>query len=498
MSAPRSARHWLLGIAALLVVLALALVLARRSLAAMMISTSLRWAGADHVQLAVAEASPWYVELTGVSLSYRARQIAAGQVTFDRRHWWQVSLGTVRVDDLRVPVTLDGSDTNPWAWTTYSGGGGGAALSGTLPALADQVTIDGVVVVQVAGQPTQELRVHFDARLDADRNWTGRADASASGFEVHGEGSFARSAERIDFQISQVEVDLHAWEGFLQQIVPLPGGRWEMAGSLVGSVRGSYVDKRLSAEGSVQLRDGRFVHPDRNVTARGVRADFNFVDFDLLISKPGTVHIDELRVGEIVASDLDFQLAFAGPEVIAVHRATLRALGGRLSAEPFKFFPRHAELEATLVADGIVVEQVLALAKDVPAKATGLVDGRVPIRIDASGLRFGSGYLELKRGAYAEIQFNASGLLTRGVAPNNPSYATLQQVESGLLRLRLSELRLDLRPADAPPGRSATIRMAGQPVDPTVNAPVSLNLNVNGPLEHLLNLGLDSRIRFGR
>jgi hypothetical protein len=105
--------------------------------------------------------------------------------------------------------------------------------------------------------------------------------------------------------------------------------------------------------------------------------------------------------------------------------------------------------------------------------------------------------LQLKPGAYAEIQFAAEGLLTTGVPQGNPSYAVLKKVESGLLKLKVSELRLDIRPPNAPENRSAQLHVAGEPVDPQVKAPVILDLNVNGPLEKLINLGLDSRISFG-
>ena len=121
----------------------------------------------------------------------------------------------------------------------------------------------------------------------------------------------------------------------------------------------------------------------------------------------------------------------------------------------------------------------------------------LPLRIDAAGLRLGTGWLQLKPGVHAEIQFNTSGLLTRGVSPGNPSYAVLKKVESGLLKLKINELRLDIRPPNAPPGRSAQLHIAGEPVDPDVKAPVVLDLNVNGPLEQLINLGLDSRVSFG-
>jgi hypothetical protein len=118
------------------------------------------------------------------------------------------------------------------------------------------------------------------------------------------------------------------------------------------------------------------------------------------------------------------------------------------------------------------------------------------VRIDDSGIRLGTGWLELKPGVYAELQLQATGLLTGNVAQNNPSYGVLKKVESGLLKLKIDELRLDIRPPNAPPGRSAQLRIYGSPVDPSIKAPVILDLNVNGPLEKLLNLGLDSRLSF--
>lgn len=491
--APRR-RLWL-WLATGLAVLCGVLVLARRPLAAAVITTSLRLAGAGEVSLAVTEASPWQVQMQDVSLRYRTQHFAAERVSFARGSWWRPTLGAVHVAGARVPVTLDGSDTNPWAWSTYRGGGTTPA-SAALALPAEQVSIDGVLAVQVAGQPEQELRVNFAARLGEDRRWTGHATAEAPGFRAEVTGGFSVEKRALDFRVTRAELDLRRWEGYVRQLVVLPGGRWELAGQLSGTAEGAYADGRLDARGAVKLREGRFVYPARNVTADGVEADFEFTDFDRLVSAPGSVRVATLQAGEIRATALDLGLAFAGPEQIAVSRASLQALGGRFSAEPFNFFPTQDELEAVLLVDGIDMAQVLALVKDAPAKAQGRVDGRLPIRIDAAGLRLGSGWLELKRGVPAEVQFNASGLLTRGVRPSDPRYATLQRVESGLLRLKLTELRLELRPPNAPPGRTATVRLVGEPVDPGVKAPINLDLNINGPLEQLLNLGLDSRVRF--
>lgn len=488
-------RRWLPRLVVVLVVLVVLLVLMRRPLAGAALSASLKMAGAGDVRLDVVSASPWLVEVQDLGFRMKAQRFDAKRVTLDRRHWWSPSLASVRVEGARVPVTVDGSDTNPWQWASYSGSGGGASSTIAIP--ADEVSIDGVLVVQAAGEQQQDVRVQFSARPAGKDRWSGHVSATAPGFAAQVNGEFNAANASWKFQVAEAQLDLGRWQDFIGQMVVLPGGKWTLAGQLQGRADGAYADGKLALAGDVELSEGRFEFPARNVVANGVSAKFRFRDLDKFISEPGDVRVASLTAGEIKTANLDFQLAFDTVEKISVTRATLEAFGGRLAAEPFRFFPRQNELEAVLLVDGLVVEQVLALAKDVPAKATGRVDGRVPLRIDSAGIRLGTGWLELKRGVYAEVQFNADGLLTRGVAPNSAQYTVLKKIEAGLLRLKLAELRLDIRPPKAPAGRSAIIHLAGSPVDPEVKAPVTLDLNVNGPIEQLLNLGLNSRVSFG-
>jgi len=490
-----SPRRWLVRIVVGLAILAGLAVLLRRPLAGAALSASLKMAGAGDVRLDVVSASPWLVEVQDLGFRMKTQRFDAKRVTLDRRHWWSPSLASVRVEGARVPVTVDGSDTNPWQWATYSGNGAGTPATIAIP--ADEVSIDGVLVVQAAGEQQQDVRVQFAAKPAGKARWSGHVSATAPGFAAQIAGEFDYASGASKFQVARAELDLARWQDFIGQMVVLPGGKWSLAGKLQGSATGAYADGKLTLAGDVELSEGRFEFPARSVVADGVSAKFRFRDLDKFISEPGDVRVASLTAGEIKTSNLDLQLAFDTVERIAVTRATLEAFGGRLAAEPFRFFPRQNELEAVLLVDGLVVEQVLALAKDVPAKATGRVDGRVPLRIDSAGIRLGTGWLELKRGVYAEVQFNADGLLTRGVAPNGAQYAVLKKIEAGLLRLKLAELRLDIRPPKAPPGRSAIIHLAGSPVDPEVKAPVTLDLNVNGPIEQLLNLGMNSRVSFG-
>jgi hypothetical protein len=493
---PRPRRRKLAWVAACLVAALLALVLLRKPLAAAAIAASLRGSGAGEVSLAVTEVTPWTVQIEQLGFQVRAQRFDAARVRLERANWWRPTLGVVRVENARVPVTIDGSDTNPWAWSTYRSSAPAPRLK-DLWVPAEEVTFDGVFVLKAAGQREEDVRLSFSVRPAASGRWSGTAEVAGQGLAAKLEAEADPGAETVDFRLKDGRLDLAVWQGHLQSLVVLPGGRWELAGQVSGGAEGRYAAGALAATGRLQLRDGRVGYPARDVAVEGVAADLTFTDVAGLVSEPGELRARELRVGAFRATDVFLVAALAGPEKVAVMRAALAAFDGRLEAEPFALYPRRDEIEATVRAERLSVEALLALAPTVPAKATGRVDGRLPFRIDAGGLRLGTGWLALTPGERTEVQIDAAGLLTRGVAPATPAFITLQRIESGLLRLELSELRLDIRAPGLPAGRSATLRVAGEPVDKSVKAPISLDLNVNGPIEALLNMGLDNRVRFG-
>ncbi len=484
----------LLGAGAFALVTLGGLLLARLMLTGVIVNALLEMAGASEIKFNVAQASPWRVVVEDIDFQMRTQPFSAKRVTFARRHWWTPSLGAVRVEQARVPLTIDGSDTNPWSWSTYKNG---QASVQPWQAPLEELSVDGKFVVQASALPAQELRVQIDARLTPQKTWEARVQAAGPGLSLQAEASYDVARDELAFKLPAASLDLKTWQDFVQRLMPLPGGAWELAGKLSASAEGRLAGKKLTTSGTVRLREGRTANKDQTIVAEGIEADLEFTDFAGVVTKPGTLRIREVRTGQLILRDIDAEAALDGSNKIAVSRASLKALGGTVTVEPFNYFLSLREVVTVVLVDGISVEEVMALTPDLPAKATGRVNGRFPVHIDDSGLRLGTGWLQLKPGAYAEIQFNAGGLLTSGTSPNSPSYSILKKVESGLLKLKISELRLDIRPPNAPPGRSAQLHIAGAPVDPEVKAPVVLDLNVNGPLEKLINLGLDSRLSFG-
>ncbi|HEY8993206.1 MAG TPA: YdbH domain-containing protein [Lacunisphaera sp.] len=459
-------------------------------LAGLAISSALKVAGATDVRFQVTQVSFWRMAVKDVGFLLHVQPLAAGRVTLDRTHWWTPSLGTLRVEEARVPVKMA-------ALAKETPAASAAPSRGTASLPFDAISIDGQLVIQAEGQPDQALTLKLAAHPSTQGVWAGTAEVTALGLGLRGEGSYDLRSGDLAFKIPEATLDLQPWQGFLQQLAPAPAEDWIVEGKLSGNAEGRLAGDKLTASGRVTLREGRAVSAAKAITAEGVEADLEFTDFAAATTKPGTLSIRELRTGQLVLRDFATTLALEETDRIAVGHATLQALGGSVTAEPFTLVPSRAELEAVLLADGISIEEVMALTEDLPAKASGRVNGRVPVHLGADGLRFGTGWLALKPGVQAAIQFNAKGLLTGGAAPGTPSYAVLQKVETGLLKLRVNELRLDIRPPNAPADRSAQLHVKGEPIDPEIKAPVILDLNVNGPLEKLINMGMDSRLSIG-
>lgn len=356
-------------------------------------------------------------------------------------------------------------------------------------AFTDTPTLAGTLLLAGSGA------YHDDAWSSRSRvEWReGTANGNAARFVAE----IDQSADGIAAEFSEAAFSLAPWVPLLRRLEVLPAAVSELGGSVVFVGRVKFVAGTLAGDGDVRWREGRLVMTSPEFIASDIEAEFRIDDLAAGETQPGTVRMGEVQVGPISATEIAAELAVRRRSEIVVSRATANALGGSVSVEPFTHVLAGTDFEATLVMDRIAIEEVLALAEDVPARAVGRVNGRVPVRYADGAFLFGTGWLALTPGTYAEVQLEAQGLLTGGVATTSPSYATLHKIESGLLRLQLSELRLDIRSPDAPPGRTATIRLAGAPVDREVKAPVNLSVNVNGPVEQLLNLGLDSRIRFG-
>lgn len=496
---PANFRRWWLGAFLVGAAVVAGAVIFRRALVGAATRVALERAGAANVRLHVARATPWAVELAGVTGQWAFGRFAAEGVALTRARWWQPSLGVVRVRGLTVPVRTaeavarwQAARAEPDAGVAAGGASGGAGVP------LEALSVDGRLVLETDGLAERAVAVEFAARWDGAAGWSGTARAEAPGLVLTVAGTYDQATGAADFHATEA-IDLGRWRDVLGAagIWPEAAQGWEVAGQMTGTTEGRRVGGRWETKGTLRLAGGSAADPAGGLKATGVTADFRFTDFGEFVCEPGVVRIDEVRAGQLRLARVETELAFQGPERMAVSWVRAEALGGKVGVESFAWAADQPELALALTVAGLDVEQMLALVQGVPARASGRVDGRIPLRFDGRRVRLGTGWLELSPEAPAEVQLQAEGLLTGGADPKSPRYAVLKKIETGLLRLRVNRLRLDVRPPNALPGRSATLHLEGAPMDPEVKAPVTLDLNVNGPIEQLINLGLDRRTTLG-
>ena len=115
-----------------------------------------------------------------------------------------------------------------------------------------------------------------------------------------------------------------------------------------------------------------------------------------------------------------------------------------------------------------------------------------------AGLSFGDGWMRLTDGAPATVRLAPTpGLITAQLGVGNPAFPALQRVELGQTPLSVRLMSAEFDPAGDARGRSAVVHLQAEPTDPQLVAPLVLEINVAGPLDQLIKLGLDERVRMG-
>ncbi len=440
----------------------------------------LHLAGAAEVRYRAVRATPWHVEVEDLEFRVRAQPFAARRVTIDRPHWWMASLGAVRIEGAQVPVFIDGSDVNPWNWSTYENGAPDGGVE--LPFVS--VDLDGQLVVRMAALPDLPLDVKLEGRPKGGASWIGSLQVTGPGLRLAGTGSLLRAGQELEFQVLGSELDLARWSRHIQRFVPLPGAPWELAGKLTGIGEGKVTAKRFAATARVSLRNARIKVGTQDIAADGVEADLEFSDLWKYRTKAAELRVAELRIGLLSVRDITADFGLWGAKTIIVREARGTALGGTVATEPFRYYLDQREVALTLRVADLDFAQLLRLAPDVPVNLPGRVGGVLPLRVHDEGVRLQPGFLALQTDAKPELALNAMAVVRSGATMEAGTLKVLKAAGTEPLRLRLGELRLDIRPPDAPFGSSARVHVAGE----TDGGPVAFDYGVNGAIERYLRV----------
>lgn len=206
------------------------------------------------------------------------------------------------------------------------------------------------------------------------------------------------------------------------------------------------------------------------------------IRFDSLI--PLTLRQQRLAVGSVnVGLPLSNGVVVASLDannIFTVHQAEWTLAEGKISSSPFALNLNDMSTQATLTATGLQLASLFQIAPMDGLSAQGIVSGTLPLKMQAGEVSIENGVLES----------TASGFLRYN--PQDPpaflrdsSQQQMIDLQTALRAFEFDSLKLTLNGAL---GKDQKIGIAVKGKNPEFynGYPVSLNLNVEGPLENIL------------
>lgn len=478
---PSPNRRRLVWIAAGLALVVGAWAAARFWLGEYAVRSVLRLAGASEISIGRVHGTPWQAEVEDLAFNVRTQAFAARRVTLRRGHWWEASLGDVRVEGARVPVVLDRSDVNPWEWNTYREEGlGDEPVQPPFRSL----DLDGELVVRMATLPDLPVAIKLEGQPKGGAAWIGSLVAEGPGFRLAGSGSLLRAGQELDFQVHSAELDLGTWARHVQRLVLLPGGQWELGGRLTGVAEGRVTAKRFAATARVSLREGRMKVGARDIAAHGAEADLEFSDLWKFRTKSGHLRLAELRVGRLPVREITADFGLWDGNQFSVDRATGRVLGGRVEVEAFRYRLDQRALALNLRVEDLSAAGLMRLLPGVTPRLAGRLGGELAARFSTDSVQLDGGRFALPPRGAAELQLNAATVLRSGARLDEAALKVFKAASNQSVVVRLEHFLLEVRPPGRPLGTTARIEARGQ-VD---GQPVSFVHHVNGAVERHLSI----------
>ncbi len=336
---------------------------------------------------------------------------------------------------------------------------------------------------QLVAAPPEEGQRRFTWRIEGDV-----ASAHGSVVAVPSTGVFT-------WRIDEAVVPLAAWLPSVSTRFALPLDGVEAEGRVHGEGEGTWDGTALAGTVRVRWEDGLLRHREDDWELGGIQANATYA---LDGSGEAEISVGSVRYGPLLLKAGELAVRLGADMQASISRLEIQGLGGRIAFNPFVVPISEPAATVTIRMSQIAMQDLVALLPDALAEARGRLDGEVGASWSAAdGLRLGAGWLALSEGSEASVRLTPTpGLITRQLDESNPAFAPLQRVELGRTTLDVSLLRARFTPQGDVDGRTATLRLQAEPVDPQLKAPLVIDVNIAGPLDQLIKLGMDGRIRF--
>lgn len=240
--------------------------------------------------------------------------------------------------------------------------------------------------------------------------------------------------------------------------------------------------------GRVKVRDGHLVRGNMDVA--GVAADVAFESgvFFRTIERP-VVTFKQVRAGKLKldAGRFEFQLT---PQELFVDRFEAGWCKGSLNAYSVHLDFKNPKDNFIVYVDRVDLGEAMMLALSFSGQIEGYLYGRFPVGFDRGRIKLYDGFLYSLPGQSGMLRLADSSQMVELLEKAGIRGEVQEPLAKALSDMEFSLARIDLETLEEGQG-VLRIKLGGKSNYKEWPAPVDLNLNLHGPMEDLLNLGLD-------
>lgn len=262
----------------------------------------------------------------------------------------------------------------------------------------------------------------------------------------------------------------------------------DVTGRFSAEAQVRFLGSQPLAVGKLRFSDGRVRRGGLEVS--GLAADVPFesgVTFRT-IERP-TISFVSAKVGNVRLDDgrVAFQVT---PQEVFIDRMEVGWCKGRLNAYSVHLDAKNPRADVIVYADRIDLGEALMMVKPFKGVMEGVLYGRFPVGIDNKHVKLSTGFLYSLPGQGGKLRLEDDKAMGTLLKQAGITGDVQQPLSKALSDMDFSAIRMELEPK--PDGEAVLrIKLDGKSNFAEWPAPVALNLNLHGPLEKLLNVGLD-------
>lgn len=277
-------------------------------------------------------------------------------------------------------------------------------------------------------------------------------------------------------------------EDALAQWLAAKGGQMRVSGRWQAQADLRFLGKRPITQGRVALRDGHLVGENYEFSA--IKGEIPFMHGVMFRSteKP-FVTFESAKVGDLAFNHgrCDFQLT---TRALRIERVEVGWCKGKLNAYAMEWDFKNPEDDFVVYMDRVDLGEALTSLLPLEGEVEGVLYGRLPLGFKGKHLTLAPGFMYSLPGQGGKLQMQDHRQVLTWLNRSGISGEMEVPLAKALSDMNFDMLRFELEPEGDGEG-ILRIKVGGKSNHKEWPAPVDLTLNFRGPLEKILNMGLD-------